>query len=60
MTRQMRPFVLTLTCDDRAGIVATVTSRLLDLGTNIQMPATPPTGRNMADGITRVTVRLLT
>ncbi|OCP19612.1 MULTISPECIES: formyltetrahydrofolate deformylase [unclassified Ensifer] len=35
MTRQMRPFVLTLTCDDRAGIVATVTSQLLDLGANI-------------------------
>ncbi|OCP14938.1 formyltetrahydrofolate deformylase [Ensifer sp. LC163] len=35
MTRQIRPVVLTLTCDDRAGIVAAVTSQLLDLGTNI-------------------------
>lgn len=35
MTRQTQPFVLTLTCDDQAGIVAAVTSQLLDLGTNI-------------------------
>ncbi|MGN7807941.1 formyltetrahydrofolate deformylase [Ensifer sp. 22521] len=35
MTSLAQPFVLTLTCDDRAGIVAAVTSQLHVLGTNI-------------------------
>ncbi|OMQ34444.1 formyltetrahydrofolate deformylase [Ensifer sp. 1H6] len=35
MNGQAQLFVLTLTCADRAGIVAAVTSQLLDLGTNI-------------------------
>ncbi|MBD9508771.1 formyltetrahydrofolate deformylase [Ensifer sp. ENS10] len=35
MTSLTQPFVLTLTCDDRAGIVAAVTSQLHVLGTNI-------------------------
>lgn len=35
MTNVAQPFVLTLTCDDRAGIVAAVTSQLHVLGANI-------------------------
>jgi len=35
LTNLAQPFVLTLTCDDRAGIVAAVTSQLHVLDTNI-------------------------